>query len=96
MEYFLPLSVLAMIISSISFYLIDNDKATKMEPKNESSPSNPTDSMDEPTVSDSEKNPHKNTTIGESSNEAFTKYSSTKANLKDIHTTFSMLWITTQ
>jgi len=100
MEYFLPLSVMAMIISSISFYLIDYDSPNQVEPENDQSPSNPSDSMDSSAadyaVSESDPNPQNGVATEDSSiGEASANNSSTSANLKEIHPTFGMLWATT-
>jgi len=51
MEYFLPLSVMAMIISSISIFLIDYQNPTSnTDPENDPSSSNPSEKIDEDSV----------------------------------------------
>jgi len=102
MEYFLPLSVMAMIISSISIFLIDNQNPTSnTDPENDPSPSNSSekleeDSVDEFTVSENEKSLPKDVVKKEISNNNTRKnIQSTNANLKAVQNTFSMLWNTT-
>lgn len=102
MEYFLPLSVMAMLISSISIFLIDYKKpSTSTDSENDQSSSNPTDSMED-SVDDFfvEENPEQPQEDASSDNtdsakDAYTKYQSTSANLKEQTPTFSMLWTTT-
>lgn len=101
MEYFLPLSVMAMIISSISIYAIDyHNPKTKTDPENDQSPSNPSDSMedsaDEYTVSENPENLQNNITAeNNSADNTIKKIHSTQTNLKEIKHLFSMLWNTT-
>jgi len=101
MEYFLPLSVMAMIISSISIYAIDyHNPKTKADSENDQSPSNPPDSMedsaDEYTVSENPENLQNNiTTEDNSTDNTIKKIHSTQASLKEIQHPFSMLWSTT-
>lgn len=50
MEYFLQLSVMAMVISCLSIFLIDYQQPkTAVDPENDQSPSNPSDLMDDST-----------------------------------------------
>ncbi len=102
MEYFLPLSVMAMIISSISIFLIDNQNPTSnTDPENDPSSSNPSekieeDPVDEFTVSENEENLQKSPTPKDISEESsLNKIHSTHAILRAFQKTFSMLWNTT-
>lgn len=100
MEYFLPLSVMAMIISSISIYLIDYKKPATSNAENDQPPSNPSDSLedsaDDFTASEKTENLQKSTiSESDSENNKLVKIHSTQANLKVNHTPFSMLWNTT-
>ena len=101
MEYFLPLSVMAMIISSISIFLIDYKKpTTSTDSENDQLPSNPTDSMGDSADDffvDKHPNQPQNDASTDSGSEgnALSKYQSTSANLKEQTSPFSMLWTTT-
>ncbi len=101
MEYFLPLSVMAMIISSISIYAIDYQKpTTKTDPENDQSSSNPSDSMedsaDEYKVSENSENPQSNITAKDNSAEStLKKIHSTNANLKENQDLLDILWNST-
>lgn len=101
MEYFLPLSVMAMIISSISIYAIDYQKPkTQTDPENDQSPSNPSDSVEDSAdeYAVSENTEHlQNSTVAEdtSADHQLKKNRSTQAYLKAIQKFFSMLWNTT-
>lgn len=100
MEYFLQLSVLAMIISSISIFLIDYQKPeTVTDPENDQSPTNPSDLMDDSTdefliTEDQEKLQNSAATEVNLEEAAPTKLHSTKNILKEIKRAFSMLWTT--
>lgn len=100
MEYFLQLSVLAMIISSISIFLIDYQKPeTVTDPENDQSPSNPSDLMDDSAdefVTAENKEQLQNSAIIEANlaEDAPTKLHSNKTILKEIKRAFSMLWTT--
>jgi len=101
MEYFLPLSVLAMIISSISIYAIDyHQPKSTTDPENDQSSSDPSDSTsssaEEYTVSENSENLQKSVAADDKlSNDTLKKLHSTRANLKVIFKSFSMLWNTT-
>jgi len=102
MEYFLPLSVMAMIISSISIFLIDNQNPTSnTAPENDQSTSNPSekieeDQVDEFTVSEDQENLQKSNPPKDISDEsALNKIHSTHAILRAFQKTFSMLWNST-
>lgn len=100
MEYFLQLSILAMIISSISIFLIDYQRPeTATDSENDQSPSNPSDLMDDSAdefVRVEKPTPIQNsaTTDDNSEASAHTKLHSTKVSLKEIKRAFSMLWTT--
>lgn len=102
MEYFLPLSVMAMIISSISIFLIDNQTPkSSTDPENDQSSSNSSERIEEEPVdefkaSEDKENLQKSTTPNDISEEnSLNKIQSTKANLKAFQKSFSMLWSTT-
>lgn len=102
MEYFLPLSVMAMIISSISIFLIDNQNPTSnTDPENDQSSSNSSekieeDTVDEFTVSEKKENLQKSITPKNSLDEnSLNKIQSTSSSLKAFQKTFSILWNST-
>ncbi len=100
MEYFLQLSILAMIISSISIFLIDYQKPeTATDSGNDQSPSNPSDSMDdsaEEFVMAEHPGQIQNSAATEENSETPTpsKFHSTKVSLIEIKRAFGMLWTT--
>ncbi len=100
MEYFLQLSVMAMIISSISIFLIDYQKPeTATDSENDQSSSNPTDLIDDSTdefliAEHQEQLQNSATTDANLEENALTKLHSTKTILKEIKRAFSMLWTT--
>ena len=100
MEYFLPLSVLAMIISSISIYLLDQQPPnTKSDRKNDQISSDSNDSADESNdkvnVSENQHSFSDRVVVEKSTEEdSLKKIHSVSANLKDFQTPFSMLWNT--
>lgn len=98
MEYFLPLSVMAMIISSISIFLIDYQNPTSnIDPENDQSSPNPSekieeDTVDEFTVSENEENLQKSINPEEISEESsIKKIHSADIILKEFQKSFSML-----
>jgi len=102
MEYFLPLSVMAMIISSISIFLIDNQNPkSNTDSENNQSTSNPSerleeDHVDEFTISENRENLQKSVPPNDISDDhSLRKIQSTKATLKAFQKTFSMLWNST-
>ena len=103
MEYFLPLSVMAMIISSISIFLIDNQNPkSNTDPENDQSTSTPSerleeDHVDEFTISENKENPQKSVSPNDISDDrSLRKIQSTETNLKAFQKTFSTLWNTRQ
>lgn len=100
MEYFLQLSVMAMIISSISIFLIDYQKPeTATDPENDQSPANPSDLMDDSAdefvlAENEEQLQNSAATEANLAKVAPTKLHSTKNILKEIKRAFSMLWTT--
>ena len=98
MEYFLQLSILAMVISSISILLIDYQKPeTTTEPENDQSSSNPTglmdDSAEEFLATESQKQSTNNTPTKDKVEESTrSKLHTTKDILKEIKRVFSMMW----
>jgi len=102
MEYFLPLSVMAMIISSISIFLIDNQNPTSnTDPENDQSSSSSEkideDPVDEFTVLENKENLQKSSNNPKdiSDESTLNKIHSTHAILRAFQKTFSMLWNST-
>ncbi len=98
MEYFLPLSVMAMIISSISIFLIDHQNPTSnTDSENDPTSSNTSemieeDSVDEFTVSEKDENLQKGINPEDISEESsIKKIHSTDIILKEFQKSFSML-----
>lgn len=98
MEYFLPLSVMAMIISSISIFLIDHQNPTSnTDPENDQSSPNPSekieeDKVDEFTVSENEENLQKSINPEDISEESSVKkIQSADIILKEFQKSFSIL-----
>ncbi|MEM6321841.1 MAG: hypothetical protein AAF960_29545 [Bacteroidota bacterium] len=102
MEYFLPLSVMAMIISSISLYLIDYKKPAKPTgPENDPSSSDANESSDTSAakfvVSEQQENPQTDTSSNNYLEDKTQKeFHSTRASLKAFQQSFSILWNTTR
>jgi len=100
MEYFLHLSVMAMIISSISIFLIDYQKPeTATDAENDQSPPNPSDLVDDSAdefVAKEQQEELQNSAPTEDNLEenALSKLHTTKNILKEIKRAFSMLWTT--
>jgi len=100
MEYFLQLSVMAMIISSISIFLIDYQKPeTITDPENDQSPSNPSDLMEDSAeefvTAEQQAQLQNSASIEDTLEEnARSKIHTTKNILKEIKRAFSMLWTT--
>ena len=100
MEYFLQLSVMVMVISSISIFLIDYQKPdTITDPENDQSPSNSSDlvddSADEFVVTEQQEQLQSKTPIKDNLEEnESSKLHTTKNILKEIKRAFSMLWTT--
>ena len=100
MEYFLQLSVMAMIISSISIFLIDyKNPETATDPENDQSPANPADLMDDSKdefliEDDQEQLLNSAATEANLEEAAPVKFHSAKNILKEIKRAFSMLWTT--
>ena len=100
MEYFLQLSILAMIISSISIFLIDyQNPKTATDAENDQSPSNPSDLMDDSAdefVLVEKPTPIQKSAATDDNSKvpASTKLHSTKISLTEIKRAFSMLWTT--
>jgi len=102
MEYFLPLSVMAMIISSISIFLIENQNPPpNTDPENDLPTSNPSekieeDPVDEFTVSENEENIQKNIASNDKSDQhTLNKTHSTGIDLKAFQQSFSIWWNST-
>ena len=101
MEYFLQLSVMAMIISSISIFLIDYQKPNKATDSENDQSSNPSDLMDDSAdefvvFENQEQLQSSASTEDVLDEDAPSKLHSTKINLKEIKRAFSMRWNTTQ
>ena len=100
MEYFLQLSILAMIISSISIFLIDYQKPeTTTDTENDQSSSSPTDLMDDSTEEFLATEPQKQLKNSASTEDkleenTLSKLHTTKNILKEIRRAFGMLWTT--
>ena len=97
MEYFLQLSVMAMIISSISIFLIDYQNTnTTTDAENDQSSSNPSDLMedsaDEFVVSENQEQLQNSA----ASEDTLDENAPSKPHIKEIKRAFSMRWNTTQ